>query len=128
MLFMPLSVLAGYFTQQVASFTNQLIPVRWIRVHDVLVFLLGCYLSILGAQKQIGCLNPNTILYRQEDEAAMTWIKANVPEDETIVINPTGWGYGLYMGNDGGYWISPLTGRVTIPSNALYGQNKEKRV
>ena len=58
----------------------------------------------------------------------MTWIKANVPEDETIVINPTGWGYGLYMGNDGGYWISPLTGRVTIPSNALYGQNKEKRV
>ena len=31
--------------------------------------------------------------------------------DATVLINPFTWGYGLYAGNDGGFWISPLAGR-----------------
>jgi hypothetical protein len=51
----------------------------------------------------------------------MTWISENIPTEETILINPEGWGYGLYIGHDGGYWIAPLTGRRTIPPPVLYG-------
>jgi hypothetical protein len=38
-----------------------------------------------------------------------------------IVINPFAWGYGLYAGQDGGYWASPIAGRGTIPPPVLYG-------
>jgi hypothetical protein len=44
-----------------------------------------------------------------------------VPEDETVLINPFLWGYGFYAGQDGGFWISPLAGRKTIPPPVLYG-------
>jgi hypothetical protein len=75
----------------------------------------------LGTQRILPIINPSTIIFREADELAMKWIKMNIGEDETIVINPTGWGYGLYMGNDGGFWISPLTDRKTMPPNVLYG-------
>ena len=39
---------------------------------------------------------------------------------ETILINPMYWGNGTYAGADGGYWITPLTGRKTIPPPVLY--------
>ena len=39
------------------------------------------------------------------------------------MINPFAWGYGEYAGNDGGYWISPLSGRLTLPPPVLYGIN-----
>jgi len=127
MVFMPISVLAGYFIYQGISCTRRWTPNRWQWIHTVVVFLLVSSVSIRGAQVLLASLNPATILYRSVDRDAMLWIQENIPEDETIVINPTGWGYGLYMGNDGGFWISPLTGRASIPPNVLYGQNKEKR-
>jgi hypothetical protein len=52
---------------------------------------------------------------------AIDWISKNIPEKETLLINPTGWGYGLYMGQDGGYWISPLSGQLAFPPPVLYG-------
>jgi len=43
-----------------------------------------------------------------------------------MVINPFPWGYGLYAGSDGGYWISPLSGRQTLPPPVLYGFETER--
>ena len=66
-------------------------------------------------------LNPITLLFRAADEPAIEWVAENLPEDESVLINPFHWGYGLYAGQDGGYWITPLAGRVTLPPPVLYG-------
>jgi hypothetical protein len=69
----------------------------------------------------IPILNPITLLFREADRPAITWVEDHLPEDATILVNPFSWGYGLYAGNDGGFWITPLTGRQTLPPPVLYG-------
>jgi len=127
LLFMPLSVLAGYAASQLMTTIRQRIPLQYRWLWQSAVLSLGAVIAILGLQRMVACLNPNTFLMREADLAAMVWIDLNILADEALVINPTGWGYGLYMGNDGGYWISPLTGRQTVPPNALYGMDGTNR-
>jgi hypothetical protein len=79
-------------------------------------------------QRLLPTLNPITFLAREADFPAINWIDMNVPENEIILINPTGWGYGLYMGHDGGYWISPLTGHQTMPPPVLYGLGDREEI
>ena len=74
----------------------------------------------------IPILNPITFIIRQADIPAIQWIKKNIPESETILINPFKWGYGIYAGNDGGYWISPLAGKKTVPPPVLYGLDNNR--
>jgi hypothetical protein len=55
----------------------------------------------------------------------------NLPKNDTVLINPFLWGYNLYAGNDGGYWITPLAGLNTLPPAVLYnfdfsGTNTER--
>ena len=92
------------------------------------MIISGTGVAILGAQHLLPKLNPVTFLAREADIPAITWIDWNIPEEEVILINPTGWGYGLYMGNDGGYWISPLTGLRTTPPSVLYGLGKPAEI
>jgi hypothetical protein len=127
MLFIPISLLGGYAVSQLIRLTSRRIPTSSKWVHSASIFILGVVISILGAQRMLPIINPSTVIFREADELAMEWIRMNIDEDETIVINPTGWGYGLYMGNDGGFWISPLTGRKTMPPNVLYGNDKDFR-
>jgi hypothetical protein len=51
----------------------------------------------------------------------MSWIEENIPAGETILINSFNWGYGYHAGEDGGYWITPLAGRKTLPPSVLIG-------
>jgi hypothetical protein len=88
---------------------------------------LGLSTSIIAAIRLLPILNPATFLFRENDKAAIEWINRYIPKDETIVINPGKWGYGLFMGQDGGYWISPITDNPTIPPNVLYGLNEVER-
>jgi hypothetical protein len=126
-LFIPIAVLGGYVICEVTSWFEQHVPEhrKWIFCLTELV--VGVGLSILGAQKLLPTLNPDTVLWREADQTAIKWLQANVPEHETIVINPTGWGYGLYRGADGGYWISMLTNQATLPPNVLYGLDAQER-
>ena len=128
MLFLPISTLCGYLVGEVIAGLEKVVPVRWTMAWKAVILSLGAGVIILGAQRLLPTLNPITFLFREADYAAMTWIRDNIPEDEVVVINPTGWGYGLYMGNDGGYWIAPLTGRQTMPPPALYGMSNEARL
>ena len=73
-------------------------------------------------------LNPITMLFRQVDRPAMTWIQDNIPKNETVLINPFWWGYGLCAGNDGGYWIVPMAGRKTMPFHQLYMASAIRRL
>jgi hypothetical protein len=127
MLFIPISILGGYFISEVIASGEKIFPNKFKPFWQSIVLIIGVGSAILGAQRLLPTLNPVTFLYREADSAALTWIQENIPSNETIVINPTGWGYGLYMGNDGGFWISPLTDHQTMPPNVLYGMDRDQR-
>jgi len=128
MLFIPISILGGYLVSEIIAGGEKVFPKKWKVVWQGLVLILGVGSAILGAQRLLPTLNPVTFLYREADSVAMTWIRENIPVNETIVINPTGWGYGLYMGHDGGFWISPVTDRQTMPPNVLYGMDRDQGI
>ncbi len=65
-------------------------------------------------------LNPVTIIADQDDLQALAWINANTPEDARFYINVLPWQTGIYRGEDGGWWILPLTGRQTLVPPAMY--------
>ena len=87
---------------------------------------MGLFLSFWGIRRMLPILNPITFLIRQADITAIEWVRNNIAENETILINPFAWGYGLFAGYDGGYWISPLAGRKTYPPPILYGMDKDR--
>ncbi|HSF81761.1 MAG TPA: hypothetical protein VLA49_11035 [Anaerolineales bacterium] len=129
MLFMPLSLLGGYFLSQLVVLFQRFTPPNWHRPAMAAGWLAGSLTALFAAQALLPILNPITFLYRAADRPALEWIAANVPETETVLINPYAWGYGLYAGNDGGYWIAPLAGRPTMPPPVLYGlDNNQERV
>ena len=130
-LFIPISVLGGYFLAMLASGLRLLLerlPINQ-RGGQVVLYALVCLVcavaTIRGARTLIPLLNPVTFLYRQADQAAMEWIEENIPPGETILVNTFPWGYSLYAGSDGGYWISPLAGIKTMPPPVLYGMSHD---
>jgi hypothetical protein len=86
-----------------------------------IVSLALMIIATFGARQLLPIINPITILTREADRKAYEWVSLNIQEGSTFMINPFLWGFGLYAGNDGGYWISPMTGFLTIPPPALYG-------
>jgi len=127
-LFMPIAVLAGIAVGGTLELLDKFIPDRWQITPRVVFLFTGVGVAILGARRLLPTLNPITFLAREEDFPALNWMEENLPESDTILINPTRWGYGLFMGNDGGYWISPLTGRQTMPPSALYGLGSQEEI
>ena len=120
MLFIPISILGGYFIDQLFIHWKSLVPSQLILPSLGIILVISGFVAFLGAKQLIPILNPITILSRNADLPAIDWVAENIPENETIVINPFAWGYGLYAGSDGGYWISPLSGRLTLPPPVLY--------
>ena len=96
MLFIPISILAGYFIDQILMHWKDIIPKQLILPSVGLIFLMFGLVAYQGARQLIPIINPVTILSRQADLPAIQWIDDNIPEGETIVINPFAWGYGLY--------------------------------
>ena len=84
--------------------------------------LLG--LGLWGAGQMPSILNPNTVLLRAADRAAMRWVAENIPAGETVLINPFLWGYNTYAGADGGFWLTSLALRPTMPPPVIAGLNR----
>jgi hypothetical protein len=128
MLFLPVVILAGYAASFGLRLIDRLIP-KWGKTAAYVALSIGvCAAAYAGAQKLLPILNPVTLLFREADRPAIEWIAANLPADETILINPFLWGYGYYAGQDGGYWITPLSGRKTMPPNLLYAMGSRPQV
>ena len=121
MLFIPISMLGGYFIDLLIRYWKELLPRKVKNLFMGVIIIITLLVAFLGAKQLINILNPITIISRNADIPAIEWVENNIPMNETIVINPFAWGYGLYAGSDGGYWISPLSGRSTLPPPVLYG-------
>lgn len=119
-LYIPIAVLGGYLLGWVIQGWEVLVKQPWKPVYWGAVTLAGSLLAFYAARSLLPILNPGTLLVRQADLEAIEWIDSNLPEDAYVLINPFAWGYNLYAGNDGGYWISPLAGRKTFPPAAIY--------
>jgi hypothetical protein len=120
-LFIPIAILGGYFIDQLISIWRDVLPAQLHLPAWFLLVLIFGIIGLTGAKQLVAIMNPVTILSRQADLPAIQWVNEHIPQNETIVINPFAWGYGLYAGNDGGYWIEPLSGRLTITPPVLYG-------
>lgn len=122
MLFVPIAVLAGYFASELVT--------GWIEISSrplwhwsatIVTVALSLAVAFAGARQLLPILNPETFLARQADLQAISWMDANLPQDETVLTNPFLWAYGMYAGQDGGYWIMSLSGIQNIPPPQIYG-------
>jgi hypothetical protein len=128
MFFLPLSVLAGYCASFIIRGVGRFIP-GWGQLPYAAVITIAAVVAALaGAQRIMPILNPVTLLFREADRPAIQWIADNISPNETILTNPFLWGYGIYAGQDGGYWISPLAGRKTMPPPILYAYGSPAEV
>ena len=128
MFYLPISVLAGYFASFVLGGIRIFLP-TWGRIPYAVLLVIGIFTAaLMGARLLMPILNPVTLLFREADRPAIQWIADNISQDETILINPFLWGYGNYAGQDGGYWITPLAGRKTMPPPILFASGSVQEV
>ena len=125
-LFMPIALLGGYFTADLLGMLNRLLPGKWILLPVSMTVIALAAAASLGYRSLVPLLNPVTFLYRAGDRPALQWVDANLPAGAVILINPFPWGYGLYAGNDGAFWLSVLTENPSMPPPVLYGISNDQ--
>jgi hypothetical protein len=60
------------------------------------------------------------LLASDADVAAIRWADAHLPASATVLIDVAPW-MGMWRGVDGGWWLTPLTGRRTVLPPLPYG-------
>jgi hypothetical protein len=124
-LYIPIGVLLGWLAAEVAEWAEKRFPLPAKVVVSAVLVLAGLW----GFYQQRGIGNePLYRLVTHADLPAMTWIRANVPENALFMIE----GFRIYrgvsaVGSDAGWWIPLLTGRgSTIPPQyALMNEKPE---
>lgn len=90
-------------------------------VKTAVVLILFAVLVGWGIRETRSVINSSTVLATEADLEAIEWIDENLPPEASFLINVSHWQYGSYRGVDGGWWITPLTNRMTSLPNGLYG-------
>ncbi len=94
---------------------------RFSSLKTVSVLIIFGALVVWGVWGTRSVINSVTVLATKADLEAINWIESNLPQESRFLINVTHWQYGSYRGVDGGWWITPLTGRMTSLPNVLSG-------
>ncbi|WP_161804532.1 hypothetical protein [Ardenticatena maritima] len=113
-LFVPLSLAGGGLVAWVLHVW--LTPPRARLVGAVLATLL----AVWGAWAMRDIVNPITVLATADDVAALRWVRDATPPNALFVTPARLWQYNIYVGSDGGYWLSVLTDRASLPPPSLY--------
>lgn len=93
---------------------------RLEKLKNLLLVMILITLIAWGIWETRSITNPQTILATRADLEALDWIERNTPRDSNFFINVIHWQYGSYRGVDGGWWITPITGRDALLPSALY--------
>lgn len=116
-LFLPNAILLADLLVSIIDWS----PIEKLSSIKVAVVLLGFTLLVgWGIFDTRSVINSATILATGDDLEALDWIEDNTPPDARFGINIVHWQYGSYRGVDGGWWVTPLTGRWAILPNVLY--------
>lgn len=111
-LFLPLSSLIGGGMALIWPAQRRFWPIAGVAA--LLSFTLW------GAYQQRAIVNPVTVLATAADREAIAWVTSNTEPTARFLINAAPWLPGVARGNDGGWWIMPLTGRWTSTPPALF--------
>lgn len=118
--FIPQAIWSGFVLDELLHAWWRLLSKRGRILYGSVVILLLLGLSMVGIYRQLTILNPESVLALETDRAALEWIATHTSPEDRFLINSRLWQKPIYMGTDGGYWITPLTGRVTTTPPALY--------
>ncbi len=124
-LFLPISLYAGWLFWQLGRLAARWLRRRWVTVAIAGLCLAGFIIWSYPLSSQI--VNPMTTLVTADDLAALDWVRENTPEDARFFINTTYWQNGVYRGADGGGWLLPYTGRWSLVPTVFYGFSQDKQ-
>ncbi len=119
-LYLPLSALGGQGTFQFLQWLRNTVKTKTPAFLNALSLGIILLCAIFGGKSLLPLLNPITLLVRNADLQAMSFIRSTVAADQKLLIQPFLWGYGIYAGNDGGSWIPALAQRATLPPPVLF--------
>jgi hypothetical protein len=116
-LFFPVALMAS---DLFVTFIDWRSDSRFGRVKGIVTAVLFICLITIGVWQTRSIVNQSTVLATEADLRAIEWISHNTPTNARFLISVNHWQYGIYRGSDGGWWITPLSGRETILPPALY--------
>lgn len=120
-LFVPLALFLSFVSAPIMDWLGD--QNRLVQVAGLLLagFLFGAMI-LFGSRQQIGILNAQTILAKEEDLPALKWVNDHLPADATLAVNSWRWLGETWAAADGGAWLVPLTGRAstTPPIDHIY--------
>ncbi|NOZ06385.1 MAG: hypothetical protein GXP41_08565 [Chloroflexi bacterium] len=122
-LFLPIAILGGYVLADLLEIAHRQLSPHWRLLIQPATGLAIVLVGLWGAWSLADVVNPVTVLATADDRAALTWVRQNTPPDALFLINTRFWQNDVYTGSDGGYWLTPLTGRrALLPmSHYIYG-------
>lgn len=115
--FLPASLFAGHLLLSAAEAARRRLPLTAARL---LPAAAGIALLAWGLVDTANILNPATVFVTRADTDALAWINTNTPPNARFWINTTPWQGGTYRGVNGGWWITPVTGRGTLLPVVFY--------
>jgi hypothetical protein len=116
-LFLPATLLASDF---LITTWERLKAAQFERLAVALLGAVIVSLLVWGLSETRFIINPTTVFTTEADLRAIQWIEDNTPPCSRFLTNVVHWQYGTYRGVDGGWWITPLTGRKTLLPPVLY--------
>ncbi len=124
-LFLPVAILGGYLLAGMIGVARRRAPATWDVAIRWIVGLAILAAGLWGTWDLADVINPITVLATADDRMALEWVRQNTPADAHFLINARFWQEGVYTGSDGGYWLTPLTGRrTTLPmAHYIYGSS-----
>jgi hypothetical protein len=120
---------AGIFVGAAGGWTADAVIARFGRWSRIPLALAILVLAIVGGRARLGELQlENYTVGTRPDVRAAEWVKTNLPEDASFLVNSVfTYGGSTIAGTDGGWWLTLLTGRKTTQPPIPYTSEQSSR-